>query len=375
MSLPANPAHQPFIKSILAAPDEKDGYLVYSDWLIENGDPRGELIQVQLKLENTRRSKEERELLKAKEAELLAKHSEEFLDEGLAKFLLRDAEENKHHDDRYSHTFSRGFLGSIYLSNPEDEFIEALGKTDPRLIRSMTIGNLGYETGAEKLFKNLSTSDFENCNSLSVGEYYPQAFDGIAGLIQKMPRLKELRVFSDSSYGAFEQNLPNIRTITMEAGYEYPIEKLAANKSLTQLKSLTILPHADDGDGPFIRLESFKAFCKATHFSNLESLKFHCTEFGNEGVSALVAAPFWPQLKKIDLSNGTIQELGALHLAQQDLKHLQNLTLDGNYISDSAGNTLSEKCVQDNCLFKWAHQFGEEIDAENREHLWEGCME
>jgi uncharacterized protein (TIGR02996 family) len=35
-----------FIRAIIAAPDDPAPYLVYSDWLIEQGDPRGELIAI-----------------------------------------------------------------------------------------------------------------------------------------------------------------------------------------------------------------------------------------------------------------------------------------------------------------------------------------
>jgi len=37
---------------IHANPDDRDDYLVYGDWLSEQGDPRGELITVQVKLED-----------------------------------------------------------------------------------------------------------------------------------------------------------------------------------------------------------------------------------------------------------------------------------------------------------------------------------
>lgn len=37
--------------AILAEPDARDAYAVYGDWLLEHGDPDGELVAVQLALE------------------------------------------------------------------------------------------------------------------------------------------------------------------------------------------------------------------------------------------------------------------------------------------------------------------------------------
>lgn len=54
---------------IIAAPDEVAPYLVYADWLQRQGDPRGELIGVQLALETARGA--EWAELKLREAELL----------------------------------------------------------------------------------------------------------------------------------------------------------------------------------------------------------------------------------------------------------------------------------------------------------------
>jgi uncharacterized protein (TIGR02996 family) len=70
LTVPA-PGSDPFLRAILDHPEEDGPRLVYADWLDEQGDPRGEFIQVQcqrarLRLNDRRRSallKRERELL------------------------------------------------------------------------------------------------------------------------------------------------------------------------------------------------------------------------------------------------------------------------------------------------------------------------
>jgi len=37
-------------KLIAKAPDNPEGYLVYADWLEQQGDPRGELVNLQYRL-------------------------------------------------------------------------------------------------------------------------------------------------------------------------------------------------------------------------------------------------------------------------------------------------------------------------------------
>lgn len=60
--------------AILAAPDDAQAYLVYGDWLLEQGDPRGELVSVQ-----AQRALAPAAHLATREAQLLATHSRGWL--------------------------------------------------------------------------------------------------------------------------------------------------------------------------------------------------------------------------------------------------------------------------------------------------------
>src|SRR5262245_24173413 len=65
-------------------PDELANYAAYADWLTEQGDPRGEFIQVQLALENEGLSKSERQKLQRRETALLKEHESEWVGEWAA---------------------------------------------------------------------------------------------------------------------------------------------------------------------------------------------------------------------------------------------------------------------------------------------------
>src|SRR5439155_8866685 len=58
-------------------PDDLAGWCAYADYLVEQGVPRGEFMQVQLALEEEARPKKERAALALREAELLIAHERE----------------------------------------------------------------------------------------------------------------------------------------------------------------------------------------------------------------------------------------------------------------------------------------------------------
>src|SRR5262245_8654500 len=60
--------------ALAANPDDLAAHMAYGDYLAEQGDPRGELVQVQLALEDPSRSASQRKSLQKREKELLARH-------------------------------------------------------------------------------------------------------------------------------------------------------------------------------------------------------------------------------------------------------------------------------------------------------------
>jgi uncharacterized protein (TIGR02996 family) len=115
-----------FERAILEAPDDPASYAAYADWLFERGDPRGELMQVQLALEDERLSAAERARLRECEAELLAAHQAEWLGP-LAPFLLSGDQVGRwgyvgeqfirREEPNYEWRFMRGFLDTVHIRN------------------------------------------------------------------------------------------------------------------------------------------------------------------------------------------------------------------------------------------------------------------
>src|SRR5437016_1919103 len=80
--------------ALVENPDDLSSHMAYADYLSEQGDPRGEFIQVQLALEDESHSAVERRRLRKRESDLLKAHEREWLGE-LAPLLLGTPEEQR----------------------------------------------------------------------------------------------------------------------------------------------------------------------------------------------------------------------------------------------------------------------------------------
>src|SRR5262245_59362928 len=90
---PPVPMREALAQALLESPDDVASHMAYADYLRDQGDPRGELIQVQLALEDPSRPAKERRRLKKREEELLDAHEREWLGELAPIFLSTQEEE------------------------------------------------------------------------------------------------------------------------------------------------------------------------------------------------------------------------------------------------------------------------------------------
>jgi uncharacterized protein (TIGR02996 family) len=68
-----------FLQDIIEHPDDESLRLIYADWLDERSDPRGQFIRVQCELARLPTADPRRAALEARERELLAAHSEDWV--------------------------------------------------------------------------------------------------------------------------------------------------------------------------------------------------------------------------------------------------------------------------------------------------------
>jgi len=390
------PADQLALEAGLAAhPDEIAAHSAYADYLTEHDDPRGEFVQVQLKLEDESLSRPERAALAAREKELQARHERKWLGD-LGRFLVGDwCGPNK----PYHFEFRRGWLDSVRVlpfphalvnalaRAPEarllrrlevvydmshhphgfDEFSrgpEAALRADeqagavydqhsalPPLLASPHLGNLrafklGFSDDSERPGHSTMVDPFGTCTAKQVVE-----------LLGKWPRLEELYLNTDIQgvKTLFASPvLGNLRVLQYYYGspyadyrrtsaVAYPLGTLARNKALASLHTLRLHPGRD----ATVALDDFAAVLKSKNLLALRHLQVHMTTFADEGAAAVVSSGILKRLKTLDIGYGNMTDDGAKALAASpDLKNLEALHVSHNALTKRGVQALRKVLPQ-----------------------------
>src|SRR5262245_46155602 len=115
----ADPLRATLETALVEHPDDLATYMAYADHLAEQGDPRGEFIQVQLALEDASLPAAQRKKLQAREKRLLQTHQRAWLGP-LAPTLL-DGDPTGLSEDYYAaeqqvdYRWRRGFLDALHV--------------------------------------------------------------------------------------------------------------------------------------------------------------------------------------------------------------------------------------------------------------------
>lgn len=158
-------------------------------------------------------------------------------------------------------------------------------------------------------------------------------------------------------------------------GHDYPLEKLAANKSLTSLAQLYCFPHGlEHDDDPYVRLPQLRAICRSPNLGRLTHLRLRATDFGDAGAKEIVESGILKRLKLLDLHYGCMSDEGARLLAAcPDLKNLDHLNLTENALTPAGVAALRATGVRltaDNM-----HEQTEYDPDGDNEFLWMGDPE
>jgi uncharacterized protein (TIGR02996 family) len=416
-----------FEQALSADPNDLAGWCAYADYLTERGDPRGEIMQVQIALENESLPKGQRQSLKKKEAELLKKHERDLLGP-LAAFTV-DAEPVSHWDGSsqatrapVTHRFARGRLSRLEFHNLTVGQARALAKTpQARLLRELVVEEIEaeapagaeaqyidsyYEPGpdvpvdidpydgpglhalcrcphlsAVRVFRlgegvtrpDGSDEEYPNCHTPGELAYH---------LVKQMPQLEELYLLAHGvdANKIFALPMPNVRVLQLYHSKSYPLDRLAANRSLTNLTTLLCHPHAlefdDEEAGAYIRLAHLRAVCHSPHLKGLTNLRLRLSDFGDKGAKELVESGILKRLKVLDLQGGCITDKGARLLAGcPDLKNLELLNLSKNALTNAGVEAIQAAGVKADTSAQHAETPGEPGGGDIPEYLFEGDIE
>jgi uncharacterized protein (TIGR02996 family) len=399
----AAPGAEPSLRAALEAaitenPDDLAAHMAYADHLMEQGDPRGEFVQVQLALEDPARPAKERKQLQRREAALLKEHRDAWLG-ALAPHL--DLAPPSPSDVA---GFARGWLDQLILESLNPDLARAmLQEPGTRLLRRLAIDealtadmydNVLDEEEApgedpiailarSPYLGNVRTFHLGNRGDVPAGgaqAFYYNAWWQlyVAGqdawkLIGKMERLEELYLFVDTSRLADlfrSRKLTQLRTLVVYLADEYPLGVLAKNPALEKLAHLAIYPRAADQGAPqpFVFLVHVRALLWSKHLPALTYLALRQTDLGDALCEEIVDSGILQRLKTLDLSRGCITDEGARTLAGcADLANLDVLDLSCNALGKRGIRLLESKVKELHAT--------EQHDVADNAYLFEGEME
>jgi uncharacterized protein (TIGR02996 family) len=346
--------------ALVENPDDLATHYAYADFLQEQGDPRGEFIQVQLALEDPQRSEAEKSKLEARVAELLSEHEREWLGI-LTDGVLLSEEELAGTWPRFAqppitYQFARGWLDSIVLRDqPDFGRLPNLGPLLCLAPQARLLRKLVLEYYDDDLVETLLEAPFlRNLRVLQLGRsmsgHYNLSeiveFPLLVELIAKLPRIQELRLFA-ADYDAARlfalSNLVSLRVLQIyyfsDAQDEYPLEVLAGNPALGSLTHLLL--HPPYHHVPCIRLAGVRAIVHSRHLRNVTHLQLHRSDIGDVGCTEIVTSGILKRLKVLDLRHGKITDTGARILADcPELRRLESLDIERNALTQAGVNVL-----------------------------------
>lgn len=360
--------------ALVAAPDDVTLHSAYADFLIEDGDPRGEYIRLQLAYEDRNQPADKLRELEQAAFEVRRQHEREWLGE-LWPHLQRSPSAYsvaEPMEPNVSVTWRRGWIDGVRVGQLSGRIIDATAANPyTRLLSRLTIGQNQqpveirtdpYEMPFEVPLAPLELAGrFVNLRHFEVGSAEVREIaDGrnLHDAIKAMPRLESVKLcvdhFSESRlFGVADY--PHLHTIHIT--YNNPrcrFYMLGYNDGLPCLRRLhldtvSVMPPRGElgSDREPITPGDLQSFFRNPHLKALEYFTFRNGEFADAGVEELLASGFIHRLKGLDLCRCNITDDGAGMLAAHPhTRRLEYLHLDGNLLSPIGVDALEAAGVQ-----------------------------
>lgn len=346
--------------ALVATPDDIALHSAYADLLLEEGDPRGEYIRLQLAKEDRNQSRDK--LLQYDQAmlELRLRHEQEWLGE-LWQFMQRPPSARSiavPMESNVSVSWRRGWIDSIRIGQLSDSLVRTIAVNPfTRLLGSFAViqnqQSMETRTAPYEMLVQVSlqplvhTGRLTNLRHFELGSVEERAAaEGYAidDAVQVMTSLESIKLCVDqfSESRLFDGDYSKIHTIDIT--YNNPrcrFHLLGMNDRLPNLRRLsldTVAVMPDRGElgseREPITPTDLSMFFRSKRLTALEYLTFRNGEFGDAGVEELLASGFIARLKGLDLCRCNITDAGAELLARHPhIRQLDYLHLDNNLLS------------------------------------------
>jgi uncharacterized protein (TIGR02996 family) len=397
-----------FEAALAEDPDDLASHMAYADLLAEQGDPRGEFIQTQLALEDSKLSVGERGALSAREGALLRRHGRDWLGE-MAPHLL-DQEGIAVYGEAYGLVFAftwwRGWLGFVQVPDLTVPLAGKLSRCPAALLLRRLVVQRSYDEDADpdsfdpygpplaalhhapflstlRAFQYGATppeefADLQEDDPFGLNPYDFIVVKGesVVPLVARMPHLEELRLLANDIDGAALfalGSLSRLRILQLCHSYDYPLEVLAANPAFANLTHLLLHPHApDNNDMSFLPLDSVRAVLRSPHLKKLTHLQVRLSDMGDEGVREIISSGVLARLEELDLRHGRVTDAGARAIVAARPVKLRRLDLQRNRLTGDGMRTLRSAGIPE---LRVEHQQRPGPDGYTNAYLYEGDWE
>lgn len=326
--------------------DSRGAYEVYADWLVERGDPRGELIHVQLARELAPADRE----LVARERELIESHETTWLPVLGQTWLER----------RPRVTWRRGFvgraeLGASYQGASAQGYEEVSRSRLARFLRELELhtpySHHGEGPDDDMIVEAVLASPPPSTLrvfALTCGDNQRawSHLGNIERLYQVLGTVEKLVVDTGRvELGTID--LPACRSLTVvNSGMRGHVPRSIAAARWQHLEELDLFFGNEDYGGDCVVGDLVPLLGDAARFPALKRLGLRGCEFGDDLARVLVDSPLVSQLSTLDLSGSTMGAAAAdALLAHADrFAHLQSLDLTANFFSPAEARHLETLC-------------------------------
>jgi uncharacterized protein (TIGR02996 family) len=357
--------------ALAADPDDLATRSAYADLLIEEGDPRGEYIRLQLAAEDKGQPADRLRAMEQQAFALRQQHEKDWLGP-LDRFVNppRGPSVGEMVAENVAVTFRRGWVHRIEVSLLTDEIRDVIAAAPiARLLAELEIrGNLIPYGGGPRALVPTDLSPFgdspnvRNLRRLVLGGegvvWGDASETDFRELLAHTPRLEHLELTADRIVPTqvFAAKLPHLRTLALTTNnHRLPLAIFGYNDTLRNLNRLQIdlveLMPADDDDldarrDPITPMD-LQPFFTSKHLTGLRHLALRLPGFGDAGVEELVASGLIDRLQGLDLCRCGITDDGAQALAAcPAVRRLEYLHLDNNLLSLVGIDALAAVGVQ-----------------------------
>ena len=342
--MPGDEAAAALEQAILADPYDRNAYMVYGDWLQQQGDPRGELIALQLANKNAsalvmmdRHANALYGLLAAHKKTYDGKKAEAFV----WKYGFIHAARLSH--DSYADSDFHGKLVDILdqlLSHPSGRFLAELTVVfngDPNEDDLQDIIEL-LARRAPPTLRKLHFGDFEYLGVDTEMSWYHVG--NLAPLWAAVPRLAHL-VVQGGDFALGSIALPKLRSAAFRTGGLAQVSARAiASATWPEIEDLEIW-YGDDNYGGDATADDVRTLLARTDMPALRRLGLMNAEFTDDLCALIPTAKLAKQLRELDLSKGCMTDEGAEELAEAaGVLSLDKLDVSENYLSDQGVRML-----------------------------------